>query len=199
MSAVAENKDPERRKEYRSTLILRVGLLHQAGRSSFCLVKNISPSGAQFKFYTKPNLHIDASLQVADEPPVSGRILWVKHNIGGLSFSEQLDASTLLRVEQKLKGRWRRNTPRANVESSAVFRTGGRVCRVAVSDISSVGARIRTQLALSPADRATIELINLPPIQAYVCWADGEEAGLTFAVPIPIQLLAAWVGDRSRP
>jgi len=39
----------ERRKDARFTLILRVGVLEQRGKSALCLVKNISSSGVQIK------------------------------------------------------------------------------------------------------------------------------------------------------
>src|SRR5690349_19146328 len=88
----------ERRKESRFTLILRAGLLEHAGRTSFCLVKNISSTGVQLKFYTQPVLDGEATLRVADEQPVAGRIAWISGDIAGMSLREELDAATLLRV-----------------------------------------------------------------------------------------------------
>lgn len=188
----------ERRKEARYTLILRVGVLQQGGRSSLCLVRNISPSGVQVKIYAQPIANAPVSIRVADEPAVHGRLVWIKDEIAGISFDEELDPVALLRVQQKLRPNRRRAMPRVAVEASATLRSGGRTRRAVVCDISSVGARVRTRSALAPGDRATITLDNLPTINAFVRWSDGEESGLSFETPIPMQIIASWVHGRIR-
>jgi hypothetical protein len=186
----------ERRKDARHTLILRAGVLDQAGRSFFCLVKNISVSGLELKFYTRPTLGAVASVRVGDEPPVAGTVAWITDDRAGVSFDHELDLPTLLRVRQKLKPNRRRAVPRINVSASASVRTGGRTCRAMVCDISSVGARIRTESALTVGDRAVVEFSNLPSITAYVRWNDGDESGLVFETPIPMQIIAQWIEGR---
>jgi hypothetical protein len=188
----------ERRKEARHTLILRAGVLEQDGKSFFCLVKNISVSGIELKFYTRPSEGAAVSLRVGDEPPVNGTIAWIKDDRAGISFNEQLDTPTLLRVRQKLSPNRRRAVPRMNVEASASVRTGGRTCRAVVCDISSIGARVRTDSALIAGDRAVVAFTNLPSINAYVRWSDGKESGLVFETPIPMQIIAHWIEGRPR-
>ncbi len=41
----------DRRLTTRQTMILRIGLLAHGERSTFCLVKNISATGAQLRLY----------------------------------------------------------------------------------------------------------------------------------------------------
>jgi hypothetical protein len=188
----------ERRKEARYTLILRAGLLEQEGRSFFCLVRNISVSGAELKFYSRPTLDVDAVLCVADEPPVKGTIAWINQDKAGISFHEELDATTLLRVRQKLSPNRRRAIPRMRVDASASVRTASRTCRAVVCDISSLGARVRTDPVLAAGDRAVVEFTDLPTINAYVRWTDGEESGLIFETPIPMQIIAHWIEGRAR-
>jgi len=189
----------ERRKEARYTLVLRAGLLEQDGRSFFCLVNNISVSGLELEFYTRPMLDADAVLRVADEPPVKGRIVWINKDRAGISFHEALDAPTLLRVQQKLRPNRRRAIPRMSVEASALVRAAGRSRRAVVCDISSLGARVRTDSPLlSAGDRTVVELTDLPSINAYVRWSDGQECGLIFETPIPMQIIAHWIEGRAR-
>ena len=57
----------DRRSEPRHTLILRVGVLDQGGRSTLCIIKNISTMGLQFKFYSPPIANAVASIRIADE------------------------------------------------------------------------------------------------------------------------------------
>jgi hypothetical protein len=186
----------ERRKEARYTLILRVAVLEQEGRSALCLVKNVSSAGAQIKFYARPVVDADCSIRVADEPPVKGRIMWLKGEIAGMVFDEELDTATLLRVQQKLRPNRRRTTPRVSVDASAVLRTGGRTCRADVCDISSLGARVRTRSALKEGDRAVVAFADMPPLNAYVRWSDGTESGLIFETPIPMPIIAHWIDGR---
>jgi hypothetical protein len=186
----------ERRKEPRYTLILRIAVLEQQGRTSLCLVKNVSSAGVQMKFYARPVLDGHCSVRVADEPAVKGRIMWVRDDVAGVSFDDELDTTTLLRVRQKLRPNRRRTTPRVSVDASAVVRAGGRTWRADVCDISSLGARVRTRSALKEGDRAVIALADMPPLNAYVRWSDGGEAGLIFETPIPMPIIAHWIHGR---
>jgi hypothetical protein len=161
-------------------------------------VKNISTTGVQLKVYSQPTLNAEASLRVADEQPVKGYIAWVNGDNAGISLHEELDAATLLRVQQKLRPNKRRALPRMNVEGSAVLRSNGRVHRASVRDISSSGARVCLASDLGAGDRTIIELADLPSINAYVRWSDGEEVGLAFETPIPMQIIAHWIDGRAR-
>jgi hypothetical protein len=186
----------ERRKEGRFTLILRVGVLEQSGKSWLCLVKNISTLGVQLKCYSNPKVDAPASIRVADEPEVRGRIIWLNDAIAGMAFDEELDAATLLRVRQKLKPNRRRAMPRLDVQASAVVRAAGKTIRAEVCDISSLGVRVRTKLPLRVGDRAIVEFPDLPSLPGFVRWADGDHAGLAFETPIPMQIIAHWIEGR---
>jgi hypothetical protein len=188
----------ERRKEARYTLILRVAILEQAGKSSFCLVKNISNTGVQLKIYSQPDIDVKTVLRIADEHALEGCIAWIKGDTAGVSFEEELDAPTLLRVQQKLRSNRRRAIPRLSIEAFALLRTGGRTFQATVRDLSSLGARVRTASAIAASDRVFVQLRDLPSIAAYVRWTDGDEAGLVFETPIPMQIIAQWVSERTR-
>jgi hypothetical protein len=99
-------------------------------------------------------------------------------------------------VQQKLRPNRRRATPRVNVEAAACLRTGGHIYRAAVRDISSMGARIKINSPLKPGDRAIITLSDMPSLESYVRWREGDEAGLVFETPIPMQIIAQWVQRR---
>lgn len=191
-------RSEDRRREARYTLILRAGVLQQEGETSFCLVRNISAAGLQLKFYTRPILNADASLRVGDELPVKGCIAWIKQDTAGIRFYGELDTMTLLRVQQKLRSNRRRAFPRVTVEASAILRRHGRRIFANVCDISSLGARVRSKAKFHTGDRAVIELSGLPSIVAYVRWADGGDAGLAFETPIPMQIIAHWIGGGTR-
>lgn len=188
----------DRRKESRHRLILRVSVLEQEGRTSFCLAKNISSTGMQVRFYVPPILDAPVSVRVADEPAVDGHVLWKEGDVAGIQFREVLDSDTLLRVRQKLRANRRRTMPRVDVEASAILRSGGRILRAVVCDISSLGARVRSASPLDNGDRAVVQFAGLPSLTAFVRWTDGEESGLAFETPIPMPIIAHWISSVKR-
>lgn len=198
MANVAEvelNNCWERRSGARHTLVLRIGVLEQAGKSFLCVVRNISSTGVQLKLYAKPLGDREASIRIADEPSIKGRIVWMKDDAAGINFDDELDPSTLLRVRQKLNPHRRRSMPRLPLRMSALLRAHGKRHEVSIRDISSLGARIGADHALRPGDRVMLELAGLPLLTAFVRWCDEEEVGLVFAAPIPMHILAHWVDD----
>ena len=66
--------EPDRRSQGRQKMILRVGLLEQAGKPSFCLVSNISSTGLQVKLYSSAARVGDVRVRVADENPIPNRL-----------------------------------------------------------------------------------------------------------------------------
>ena len=192
--ARAEAKS-ERRSSKRQRLVLRVGLLEADGRTALCLVKNVSSSGVQVKLYAPVAANSEVSLKVGDESPLSGRMVWVREELGGIRFTKALDPATLLRVTQKLASTKRRSSPRVNASARAILRTGGRTFTAELCDISASGAKLRTRRPIIPGQSLHLALPGMPTIRAHVRWVDEEEIGLSFATPIPIQIIAGWLSE----
>jgi hypothetical protein len=188
----------ERRTSERQRLILRAGVLEQEGRTSFCLVKNVSFSGIQVKLYSSTFVPGEVLIRVADEDAIKGKMVWIEGDHAGIRFDDDLDHDAILRLTQKLVARRRRSIPRVKAAARALIRMAGRDIPAELCDISSFGAKIRTKREL-PADHpAIVELPDLPSIRAYVRWSDGCESGLLFATPIPMQVIGQWVDERLR-
>ena len=196
MVRAAAPKRDERRALERETMVLRVGLLESEGKSSFCLVKNISPAGVQVKIYGIMPPGRPVSLKVGDERPLEGRIMWIRDQLGGIKFDTALEPKTLLRVTQKLASSKRRSSPRVNTDARAVLRTGGHTFTAELCDISTSGAKVRTRRAIDPGPWVLLDLPGMPTIRAHVRWTDERELGLSFDAPIPIQIIAGWVNER---
>ena len=43
-----------------------------------------------------------------------------------------------------------------------------------------------------------VEFTGLPSLNAYVRWSDGEQSGLIFETPIPMQIIAHLIEGRTR-
>lgn len=199
MSRVARAATPEqkeRRALKRETMVLRVGLLESGGKSSFCLVKNISAAGVQVKIYGHISPDCPVSLKVGDESPLEGKVVWIHDQLGGIEFNTPLDPTTLLRVTQKLASTKRRSSPRVNAAVRALLRTGGHTFTAELCDISTSGAKVRTRKVIQPGPWVLLDLPGMPTIRAHVRWADEHELGLSFDAAIPIQIIAGWVNER---
>ena len=194
---ISTRSSPERRSSPRQKMVLRVGLLQAAGRTSFCLVRNISASGVQVRLYGNLAAGCDISLTVGDESPLHGRLKWVREDLAGIEFNETLAPTSLLRVTQKLSGSRRRSSPRTAAAAPVVVTTNGRTVAAELCDISTSGARIRTRRPINPDSSVLLGIRGMPPLRAFVRWCDEEELGLSFAAPIPIQIIAGWLGERT--
>lgn len=190
--------DEDRRVEERRRLILRVGVLEQGSRASFCLVRNISASGLQVKLFTSAIQVGQVIVRVADEAPISGQVVWIENGVAGVSFENRIAPSTLLRLQQKLRPIRRRAMPRIKATSFAAVRIDGRNVQAVLRDISSMGARITTSRSLRVGAAALTRFPGLPEIRASVRWTEGSESGLVFETPIPVHVMGEWIDGRLR-
>jgi hypothetical protein len=180
----------DRRSSDRQRLVLRVGLLEQESRSIFCLVKNISSAGILAKPYGTLIPGIGAALRVGDEDAILGTVVWEREGLAGMKFKCLLDQSALLRVVQKMVASRRRSIPRLSTDLHACVRTGGRAYRARLSDLSLRGARLSTRHPVCFGESTTLDLPGLPRLKSYVRWTDGSEFGVSFDVPLPMQVIA---------
>lgn len=195
-AAVADNF--EERRVDRQALILRVALICSADRAHFSLVKNISPLGLQVKLFGRFPADAAVTIRVGDEEPLLGRVAWVEQPHAGIEFEAPVDPDTLLRIAQKGPGTRRRSLPRATAMARATIRTNGRTYGAELRDISASGAKLRTGTIKSLGPAVILTIPDLPPMNAFVRWTDDEHVGLSFATPLPIQIIAGWLDDRVR-
>jgi hypothetical protein len=197
VSKIASNKKPlERRAEERQTMILRAGLLEQKGRTSFCLVRNVSSAGVQIRVYGTSFDVGEIVLRVADEDPIPGQLIWIEKGLAGIQFRNAVDPASLLRLQQKLRPVRRRSLPRMRATGAIAIRIGGRNLGGLLCDVSSLGAKVRTARALQVGSVAFLKLPDMPEVKAFVRWNAGLEAGFVFDTPIPMNTIAAWLDSR---
>lgn len=177
-------------------MVLRVGILTGAGRSTFCLVRNISPQGVQVRLFGVLAEGSEVHLRLGDEDSLAGRLVWIRDGLAGIEFNEPLDPLTMLRAMQKLAPARRRSAPRVDTFARAVVRTGGKTYAAELRDISTSGAKLRTQRPIHPGPVVMLDLPDLPALRTFVRWFDGNDLGLAFEAPIPIQVIADWINER---
>ena len=123
----------ERRTRLRQTMVLRVGILTSAGRSTFCLVRNISPQGVQVRLFGVLAEGSEVHLRLGDEDSLAGRLVWIRDGLAGIEFDEPLDPLTMLRAMQKLAPARRRSASVAPDLSSASERVSETVSTAILS------------------------------------------------------------------
>lgn len=186
----------DRRAHERPTMVLRLGLLEYGGKSSFCLLRNISPNGVQVKLYSSVSEGTDVNLRVGDEDILEGRVAWVRTGLAGIAFKDTLNPNTLLRVRQVVVPQRSRASPRAQASGFAILRTGGQEYSAKLCDISATGAKILTARSIERGRTAFLLLPKMPALRAFVRWTDGQDTSLIFETPIPIQVITEWLVDQ---
>lgn len=86
----------------------------------------------------------------------------------------------------------RRGPERYDASSTIQFRSAQREGRAHLSDLSLSGCRLSV-LDGPPLERGTeidLQLVGGVEVRAMTCWAEGAVAGLRFAVPINMAMLA---------
>ena len=179
-------------------MILRVGLLEQAGKPFFCLARNVSSAGMQVRLYCSAARVGDVVVRIADENPIAGQMVWVENGNAGISFDRGIDPATLLRLQQNLSPIRRRSTPRVKATSYAALHRDGRIIQAVLRDISCTGARVTTTRSLEIGERTCVRLPDLPELPAYVRWTECSESGLVFETPIPMHVIGPWIDGRLR-
>jgi hypothetical protein len=188
----------ERRLSERQTMVLRVGVLVDAKRATFCLVTNISRDGVRVRVFSPLNRYSEVQLTVGDDDPITGQVAWVQGQEAGIKFQEKLDTQRLLRATQKAAAIRRRSSPRINVIARAILRTHGQVFAGELANISTTGAEVRTSAILGEGRPASLVLPDMTTIPAFVRWCEGGRLGLAFQAAVPARTLTSWLAGRLR-
>ena len=186
----------ERRSDHRQRTILRVGIINDGRRSTFCLVKNISPSGVQVKNLSPIELGQRVTIVIGDGDPIQARLIWNKGQLAGLQFEKKLTPDVVLRAGQTDTVPRRRASPRVNLTTCATLRTGGRTYSAKLRDISFSGAKLETTRPVPALGTGMLAMPNLPSLQIYIRWTDACDLGVTFHDPLPVEVLALCLDER---
>lgn len=195
LSAAAKKQGGnDRRVSSRQKLVMRVGVLTFGQQSTFCLIRNISARGALVRLFGRMAPGSVISLRLGDEDDIGGRIIWAENGMAGVEFDSEICPAMLVRVAQKVKITRRRGAPRLLVELAAVVRTGGRVHRVTMCDLSMQGARLKAKDPIRFGDAVYLHVGGLPCLKSFVRWKSNQEFGVVFESPLPMQVLASVLG-----
>lgn len=193
-SSLRKQGGHDRRVSSRQKLVMRVGILTLGQQSTFCLIRNISASGALVRLFGRLAPGSAVGFRVGDEDTIGGRIIWAENSLAGVEFDQEICPAILLRVAQKVEMTRRRGAPRLAVELAAVVRTGGRVHRVTMCDLSMQGARLKAKEPIHFGEALYLHVGGLPCLKGFVRWESDQEFGVVFENPLPMQVIASVMG-----
>lgn len=186
-----------RRAHRRYVLVQRTALLHTDEGREPCLVRNISAGGMMGRIYRKASLGDEVHLELRANELIAGSVLWVQEWDFGVQFRNLIDVEPLLNDQWVTEQGQRLRGPRVEVRCPAKLRVRARPMKGIILDISEGGAKVETHTPLNPNDRLTIAIPDLPPLAAAVRWTDAFLAGVAFEEPVPFEVLADWLRERS--
>jgi hypothetical protein len=188
-AAAASGAAGQGRSSRREALVLRVGIITDAARTSFCLVKNISSTGVQVKLYGRAAVGSDVMIRVGDEQAIAGRVVWTDDRLAGIEFLERLEPESLPSRDAETADLPSAVFAAGEYDRASADQDGGQAMRGGSVRRFGIGARVQLNKLLEVGPSVMISLTDLPSVRAFVRWQDGRELGLSFEPPFPIEIL----------
>lgn len=187
------SQQPERRGQIRQVALLRVALLHAAGASDICVVKNLSPNGLSARVYRKLAAGEEVEVEFRSGELVAGSVVWADECEVGVVFPKGIDVNAVLASGSVVEASKRRALPRISVQCPGQLSTGMRSMDIVLQDISQGGASLVVKRPMTSLGSVRLLLANLPPITGVVRWTSGEKVGISFNEKVPFEQLAQWI------
>ena len=183
-----------RRTGERHITLFRVGSLVVGAHRHLCVVKNVSGRGASIRPYCQLARGQQVRLELKEQQPIEGEVIWVKGTEAGLEFKENVDVLGLLKVGSKGP---RPRMPRLEVRASGFVRQGALLHRVTINNISQGGISAQCDADLHIGGEVTVRLAGLEPLPGVVRWGRSGSYGITFNSVLGLPVLVEWVQSQT--
>lgn len=196
VSSASVGSPPERRRQIRQLALLRVALLHAAGASDICVVRNVSPNGLSARVYRKLSAGDQVEIEFRSGELLAGSVVWEEEYDVGIVFPQPIDVSQVLASRWSAEATKRRSLPRIIVDCAGQLSNGLRSVDVRLRDISQGGASLVSRAPVSGLGKVRLSLPDLPPIAGVVRWTSGANLGVSFNECLAFEMLARWIQAR---
>jgi hypothetical protein len=183
----------DRRRQIRQVALLRIAILHAAGASDICVVKNVSPNGLSARVYRKLSPGDQVQVEFRSGELLAGSVVWALDCDVGIVFPERIDVTAVLASRSAIEASKRRALPRISVQCAGQLSTGLRSMDIVLQDISQGGASLVTKTPMTKLGGVRLLLPDLPPITGVVRWTSGTKVGVSFNECIAFEQLAQWI------
>jgi len=192
----AGGSPPERRRQVRQLALLRVALVHAAGVSDICIVRNVSPNGLSARVYRKLFAGDQVEFEFRSGELLAGCVVWEGEYDIGIVFPRPIDVAQVLGSRWSAKATKRRALPRIIVDCAGQLSNGLSSVDIRLRDISQGGASLVCRAAVSGLGKVRLSLPDLPPIAGVVRWTSGASLGVSFNECLAFEMLARWIQAR---
>lgn len=186
----------DRREAPRHKTIMRVGLLHGAGYTSLCLVRNISSGGLMARVYRDMMVGERIAVELREGQILSGDVAWSRDCYVGITFDVDVDVEGILASPWVSEQGKRPRLPRIEVERPARLRVGSRFYAARLHNISQCGAKVELGKPLDSWGDAALSLADLPPLKSQIRWMYDKCIGISFNERLPVDVLALWLNNQ---
>jgi hypothetical protein len=187
-------RPPERRIEDRTTTLLRAGKLIVGDEQQLCMIRNISSAGAMLKLWRPLATGDTVAVEITPDCPEPATVIWSQDDLAGVAFAKPIDVAQALRGGTR-EGPYRRiaRTPRLRIQAPARLCTEASGWDVDLCEVSLNGARIETPELFFCDEEVTLAVDGLAKVPGRVRWCHDGFAGIEFARPLAMNVLADWV------
>jgi hypothetical protein len=189
------HSDSDRRDSKRFMTIFRAGKITHHGRENLCLVRNISRSGAMAQIFQDLCVDDRIFLDLRLEERIIGRVVWIRGELVGIAFSQDIDLAEVLRSE--LDHGHRRRAPRVTVDATGRLQVGDEFLPVAIDNVSQTGTRIFCPRHLPTGTEVRLWVDGLGAMPSFVRWTKDSIVGLAFLKSLSIWELTTWVREQA--
>jgi hypothetical protein len=162
-----------------------------------CRVQNISTTGLHVECPVELFPSEQVQIELRNGYLLSGKVIWSAVPNAGVAFHAPIEVDEIASPLFAPGGRGRKlpRSPRFSAATIVLVRAGGGNRPALMQDISQTGARLRSAGPLFVGQQIMIVVPGLQPVRAAVRRASGDEAGVDFIDPLPLNGLDLWLED----
>lgn len=195
LNDAAMQEAPERRL----LTVMRVAKLVAGQYEELCVVRAIGPGGVLMESHMPLEQQQRVWIELNDDTPYWGTVLWQKDGIAGIGFDEIHDPRELLQRAPGALDRRKASAPRLRVEAKGRVQIKGEVHEVWVHSLSPAGAGITFHPEyddeLEPGEDIVFTTAAMEPVQASIRWYHAGRAGVEFSIHLSLEDFTGWLTD----
>lgn len=182
-------KAAELREFPRVSLVMRTAKLISRSSEYFCIVRDVSATGAKLRFFHEPPADEFVMLELANGEHYAMQQVWSENDQSGYRFAAPIDVDEF--IEERSD--YPRRPLRLSMERHVLLTAEGRDHHCRLVNISQQGACIDAQIELPVRMEVRIEVDGLPVRFGHTCWRRKKTLGVAFQQAFRLDELARLV------
>lgn len=182
------------------TILTVARLVLDDGREGLGRIRNLSETGLMLETPMLLRVGERVRAEMRSQQALTGRVVWATDSRAGVHFDQRIDvAEAIASLPPPPKTLRKSSLPRAPRIAAACaidVQIDGQRLGAELVDISQGGAKLVAPRTMRRDERVILMVPGLPLKLAIVRWSADGDVGLTFAEPLPFELLTQWLAIR---